>query len=250
MPSFDASIDYLELLGLNLSDGTRFSAEQLKQTIRAKRKEWTAQAVNPLYQQQARRSLDIIRGFEKLLSRPEALADYLKQLTQLHSWKRQQVEREIGNLVRAAASSRGYLTTRQRELLAEQLSDEPVSAEVIDSVIERLGIELRSPDRLVTGSSGTSLRATGARQDSARPIDKLAENTRRLFVLRTAGPAGLRTHRGDSIPGRTSVFKMVSRAPEDNRGRCLGKKSAGVPDLAEGRRVSRTVQQRPVQSSN
>jgi hypothetical protein len=151
MPSFDASIDYLKLLGLNLSDGTWFSAEQLKQTIRAKRKEWTAQAVNPLYQQQARRSLDIIRGFEKLLSRPEALADYLKQLTQLHLWKRQQVEREIGNLVRAAASSRGYLTTRQRELLAEQLSDEPVSAEVIDSVIERLGIELRSPDRLVTG---------------------------------------------------------------------------------------------------
>jgi hypothetical protein len=51
MPSFDASIDYLELLGLDLSDGTRFGAEQLKQAIREKRKEWTAQAVNPLYQQ-------------------------------------------------------------------------------------------------------------------------------------------------------------------------------------------------------
>lgn len=151
MPSFDASIDYLELLGLDLSDGTRFSAEQLKQAIRAKRKEWTAQAVNPLYQQQARRSLDIIRGFEKLLGRPEALSDYLKQLGQLHTWKRQQLEREVGNLVRAAASSRGYLTTRQRELLGEQLSDEPIAAQVIDSVIERLGIDLRSPDRLVTG---------------------------------------------------------------------------------------------------
>jgi hypothetical protein len=151
MSSFDASIDYLELLGLDLSDGTRFSAEQLKQAIRAKRKEWTAQAVNPLYQQQARRSLDVIRGFEKLLSRPEALSDYLKQLGQLHSWKRQKLEREIGNLVRAAASSRGYLTTRQRELLGAQLSDEPISAAAIDSVIERLGIDLRSPDGLATG---------------------------------------------------------------------------------------------------
>ena len=152
MPAFDISIDYLELLGLDLSDGQQFGVEQLRKAIRENRKEWTAQAVNPLYQQQARRSLDVIRGFEKLLSRPEALNDYLKQLAQLHAQKRQRQEREVGNLVRAVVSNRGYLTTRQRELLIEQVSAEQIPVEVIDSVIARLGIELRSPDRLATGS--------------------------------------------------------------------------------------------------
>lgn len=151
MSAFDPGIDYLELLGLYLSDGERFSVEQIRQAIRAKRKVWTAEAINPLYQQQARRSLDVIRGFEKLLSRPQALDDYLKQLTQLHAQKRRRQEREIGNLVRAAVSTRGYLTTRQRDLLIEQVAEEYISAEVIDSVIERLGIELRSPNRLASG---------------------------------------------------------------------------------------------------
>lgn len=152
MPAFDASIDYLEMLGLDLSDGSRFGVEQLKQAIRDKRKEWTAQAVNPLYQQQARKNLDLIRGFEKLLSRPEALKDYIKQLTQLHQQKRQRQEKEIGNLIRAAVTSRRYMTTRQRDLLVQQVEEEQISANVVDAVLERLGIEVRSPDRLATGS--------------------------------------------------------------------------------------------------
>ena len=151
MPSFDASIDYLEMLELDLSEGSSFSVEQLKDAIRSKRKEWTAQAVNPLYQQQARRSLDLIRGFEKLLSRPEALQDYVQQLSQLHIQRRQAQEREVGNMVRAAVSSHGYMTTRQRELLIQQVAEDRISADVVDTVIERLGIEMRSPDRLATG---------------------------------------------------------------------------------------------------
>ena len=152
MSKFDASIDYLELLGLDLSEGSKPSVEQLRQAIREKRKEWTAQAVNPLYQQEARRNLDVIRGFEKVLSRPEALKDYLKQLSQLHGQKRQVQEREVGNLIRAAVSSRGYLTTRQRELLVEQVAAEQITEQVVDAVIERMGIELRTPDRLATQS--------------------------------------------------------------------------------------------------
>ena len=152
MPAFDTSIDYLELLGLDLSDGQQFGVEQLRKAIRDCRKTWTAQAVNPLYQQQARRSLDVIRGFEKLLSRPEALHDYLKQLAQLHAQKRQRQEREVGNLLRAVVSTRGYLRTRQREVLIDQVSAGPVSVEGVEAVSGRLGIELRSPDRLATGS--------------------------------------------------------------------------------------------------
>lgn len=151
MPSFDAGIDYLEMLGLDLSDGSPVGIDALKQTIRDKRKEWTAQAVNPLYQQQARRSLDVIRGFEKLLSRPDALQDYLKQLTQLHARKRHLQEREVGNLVRAAVSSRGYLTTRQRELLISQVEEQHISEAVVDAVIERLGVEVRTPGRIAAG---------------------------------------------------------------------------------------------------
>lgn len=151
MPSFDASIDYLEMLELDLSAGASFSVEQLKEAIRSKRKEWTAQAVNPLYQQQARRNLDLIRGFEKLLSRPEALQDYVQQLSQLHVQRRQAQEREVGNMVRAAVSSRGYMTTRQRELLVQQVAEDKIWEDVVDTVLERLGIEMRSPDRLATG---------------------------------------------------------------------------------------------------
>ena len=124
MSKFDASIDYLEMLGLDLSDGSRFTAEQLRQSIRDNRKEWTAQAVNPLYQQQARRNLDLIRGFEKLLGRKEALQDYLKQLSEVHVQKRRWQEREVGTLIRSAVSTRGHLTTRQREILVQQVEAE------------------------------------------------------------------------------------------------------------------------------
>lgn len=152
MPAFDASIDYLEMLGLDLSTGSQVNVEQLRQVIRDCRKEWTAQAVNPLYQQQARRSLDLIRGFEKLLSRKEALHDYLKQLGELHIQKRRRQEREVGTLMRSAVATRGFLTTQQRDLLVEQFAAELVPAEVVDSVIERLGIDVRTPDRLAVGT--------------------------------------------------------------------------------------------------
>lgn len=152
MSKFDASIDYLEMLGLDLSDGSRFTAEQLRQSIRDNRKEWTAQAVNPLYQQQARRNLDLIRGFEKLLGRKEALQDYLKQLSEVHVQKRRWQEREVGTLIRSAVSTRGHLTTRQREILVQQVEAEQIPAEVVDAVIERLGIEVRTPDRIAIGT--------------------------------------------------------------------------------------------------
>jgi hypothetical protein len=151
MSKFDASIDYLEMLGLDLSDGSRFTAEQLRQTIRDCRKQWTAQAVNPLYQQQARRSLDLIRGFEKLLSQ-EALQDYLNQLSELHVQKRRRQEREVGTLMRSAIATRGHLTTRQKEILVQQVEVEQIPAEVVDAVIERLGIEVRTPDRIAVGT--------------------------------------------------------------------------------------------------
>lgn len=152
MSRFDASIDYLEMLGLDLSDGSRFTAEQLRQSIRDNRRKWTAQAVNPLYQQQARRNLDLIRGFEKLLSRSETLQNYLRQLSEVHAQKRRRQEREVGTRIRSAVSTRGHLTTRQREILIQQLEAEQIPAEVVDAVIERLGIEVRTPDRIAIGT--------------------------------------------------------------------------------------------------
>ena len=51
---FDPSFDYLELLELEPAEASRLGPKGLRDRIRQKKKEWTAQEVNPLYQQSAR----------------------------------------------------------------------------------------------------------------------------------------------------------------------------------------------------
>ena len=66
MSTFDLDYDYLQLLGIDPADALR-APTSLAEKIKVKKKEWTAQALNPLYQQAARSHLERSREFEELL---------------------------------------------------------------------------------------------------------------------------------------------------------------------------------------
>ena len=81
MTQFDVDFDYLQLMGIEPSDALR-NAPTLPEQVKAKKKLWTSQALNPLYQQAARSNLERAREFEELLKEPPALAAYANHVQQ------------------------------------------------------------------------------------------------------------------------------------------------------------------------
>ncbi len=163
MSDIDTNIDYYEMLDLDARALAQRGVAGLKEVISEKRKEWTSQAVNPLYQQAARANLvyalrdpiganlDRIRKFEKMLDQQPALQEYTKQISQLQKVKRQRHEREIGQLLRAAIGTSKQLNPRQRELLIKHAANEKIPESVIDEVIAKLGVQIRKDQRLAVG---------------------------------------------------------------------------------------------------
>src|SRR3954470_11606058 len=103
---FDANFDYLLLLGVEPAQVLRAPAS-LAETIRTRRKEWTGQVHNPLYQQAARSSLERTREFEALLKEPDALAAYVNGIQQRRAAARAGQKETVALLVLAAAAGKG-----------------------------------------------------------------------------------------------------------------------------------------------
>ncbi len=95
MIKFDGDFDYLLLLGIDPAKALGAAAALVEQ-IKAKKKEWTAQALNPLYQQAARTNLERAREFESLLAEPAALAAYVSHVKQCRVALRAEHEATVG----------------------------------------------------------------------------------------------------------------------------------------------------------
>jgi hypothetical protein len=135
MTQFDADFDYLLLLGIEPSDAAR-NAPGLPDQIKQKKKEWTAQALNPLYQQAARSNLERAREFEELLKEPPALAAYANHIQQIRLSRRAEHEELVGSMIAFAAAGKKEISAKQRDLIARELKAEGVPEGVLDSVLK------------------------------------------------------------------------------------------------------------------
>src|SRR6516225_1284491 len=118
MTPFDADFDYLYLLGVEPAEIAR-SAGAVADRLKAKKKEWTAQALNPLYQEDARQKLERAREFEGILLEPAALVVYVNHIQQCRLARRTGQKEAVALLVSNAVAGRRELTTAQRDLLAK-----------------------------------------------------------------------------------------------------------------------------------
>src|SRR3569623_127775 len=113
MSTFDLDFDYLHLLGIDPTDALR-APGTLVDKIKLKKKEWTAQALNPLYQQAARSHLERAREFEGLLGAdPAALAAYIDHIKKCRLALRAEHEENLMLLVALASGGKSELTVKQ-----------------------------------------------------------------------------------------------------------------------------------------
>jgi hypothetical protein len=141
MTQFDAEFDYLLLLGVEPADAAK-SLAALAAQVKALKKEWTSQALNPLYQQAARSNLERAREFEELLKEPAALAAYLNHVHQVRMARRDEHEATAFRLLTTAAAGRKDITPLQRELIAKELKAHNVPAGILDEVIKLSGLKV------------------------------------------------------------------------------------------------------------
>src|SRR5258708_10532487 len=112
MAQFDIAFDYLELLGIEPADVPTLGVDYMANGIKTKKKEWTGQAINPLYQQEAKSKLERVRQFDELLKAPEALTAYVTHLSEVRAARREQQEDELRQLIAAATLGKKELTPR------------------------------------------------------------------------------------------------------------------------------------------
>lgn len=142
--SFDETFDYLTMLGLTPAAARQLDPAVLQEEIKRKKKLWTSQAINPLYQQEARANLERAKQFEQVVKNPPALEAYLRFLEQSQSERRQQDEREIGELVAlSVAGNRTEITTAQRELIRKAAERRTIPVDVVDAVIKARGLTVK-----------------------------------------------------------------------------------------------------------
>lgn len=135
MSHFDETFDYLTMLGLNPAT-VPLDAAALAEIVKRKKKEWTGQAINPLYQQQARANLERARQFEQLARDPAALEAYVGFLRETQAAQRGAQEREMAGLIALAVAGRKKeLTTAQRDLLIREAESRQIPTDVVDSII-------------------------------------------------------------------------------------------------------------------
>lgn len=144
MAKFDETFDYFQILDLDAGAMSAYGVKGLKKVIKDKKKEWTSQAVNPLYQQEARSNLERVGEFEKVLDEPEAMRAYVNYMKDVQAARREQQEREVGRLVQVAVAGRKRLTTHQLDLLFKEAEKDGIVQSVVDAVVERLGIKIEA----------------------------------------------------------------------------------------------------------
>jgi hypothetical protein len=139
---FDESFDYLGLLGVEAEQARSMGVAALQELLKRKRKEWTAQAINPLYQQRARADMGRAKELESLLKDPAAAEAWLRyaEVRQTQSRAAQQVE--LLPLLRLAAGDSGRITSSQRELLVKAAADRGIPAGVLNDALRQAGLKI------------------------------------------------------------------------------------------------------------
>lgn len=147
MSAFDETFDYLALFELDPNSVAFEAASDVREKINRKKKEWTGQAINPLYQQQARVNLERARQFEQLLKQPDALHAYLGYHAAAQAERRQQQEAVIDELLSlACAGSRSQISGEQHGLLIKACEERSIPFSVLDSVIRARKVEIREDE--------------------------------------------------------------------------------------------------------
>jgi hypothetical protein len=141
MIKFDDDFDYLLLLGIDPVNALG-APGALAEQIKTKKKEWTAQALNPLYQQAARSSLERAREFESLLAEPAALAAYVNHVKECRVALRAEHEAMLIGLIALAAGARKELTVGQRELLIKEVKGQGLPPSLLDEVLKSRAIAI------------------------------------------------------------------------------------------------------------
>jgi tetratricopeptide (TPR) repeat protein len=143
MPAFDESFDYLTMLGLDPGRIALQDTSEVRDAIRRKRKEWTAQAINPLYQQQARANLERAKQFEQILDNPPALQAYVAYQQEVQETRRHQQERQVAPWLAAAAGPKGKtITVAQRELVLKAAEERGIPPQVVDAAVKSRGLRV------------------------------------------------------------------------------------------------------------
>lgn len=152
--TFDDTFDYLALLGIDPARLEVQSREETREQINRRKKEWTAQAINPLYQQQARSNLERARQFEQIVDSPEALQAYLAFHAAAQIERRKLHEPAIAELVAlAAGTGKRQITREQYALLARACEERGVPLDVLDGIVRSRRLTIRE-DEPVAGACG------------------------------------------------------------------------------------------------
>ena len=204
MAAFDYDFDYFLLIGVDPIGAAR-SAPALAAALKAKRKEWTSQSLNPLYQQQARSHLERARAFEAQFADPAALAAYIEHVKRTRLALRGGQMETLGLWVAEACEGRNALTVPQRDQLAKQAGAEGMPPGLLDEVLKyrriavvtarakvsaakpKLPIRAPALDGVILGEIQGWLKVLGLRSlyesldlpESATPATLIAEARRR-----------------------------------------------------------------------
>lgn len=139
---FDESFDYLGLLDVNAAQARRSGIAGLQDLLKQKRKEWTSQAINPLYQQQARANLERGKQLDALLREPAAAAAWLQFAEQRHNEERRRKQSDFLPLVAFAAAGTSTITTAQLELLGKAAAARGLSEAAVDELLQEQKISV------------------------------------------------------------------------------------------------------------
>lgn len=154
MSAFDETFDYLTLLGLDPATLEFQPVAEVRELINRRKKEWTGQAINPLYQQQARANLERAKQFERILAERDALQAYLGFHRAAQAEKRQEQDKVVGELVAVATGAgRKEITPEQHMLLQKACEERGIPAEVLAKTLQsrRLTIREREQEARATG---------------------------------------------------------------------------------------------------
>ena len=138
---FDEDYDYFLMLGIDPAKAIGPPAA-LAEQIKARKKEWTAQALNPLYQQAARTYLERAREFEGLLAEPAALAAYANHVKECRAALRAEHETMVVNLITLASGARRELTVVQRDLLMKEIKNDGLLPSLLEDVLKSRSIAI------------------------------------------------------------------------------------------------------------
>ena len=81
-------------------------------------------------------------------------AEQNKAATKLQAARREQQERDVGRLLQVAIAGRKRLTTHQLDLLVKEAEKDGIGQNVVDGVVERLGVKIEAGDSADSSTPG------------------------------------------------------------------------------------------------